>query len=343
MAKSFDKSAIIEFFLIEAGDHLTNLNNNLLILENDPQNIELIDSLFRDAHTLKGSSAMMGFGIISDVAHRAEDILESTRSGQLTPDRVIMNFLFEVLDTIKVLLDDISSGRKEDATLRDAINRKYEILINREKSEEKTEEKAEDRISENVEADDESIERVYKSLDKIFVEKEGEESDVVDMEGAFKEIEEEKDEAEEEAVEEPPVKAEKPAERTAPGRRAVDVSDLEKRIIRVQVDQLSNLMNLVGELVVNRNRLTGQLEHVKDIRDELVKSKARLLKVVKDFESKYEFSMSAMSFSSTVKKPSKSEGSSGHVEGFLSLSLTDMTTLIFCPASSLRLQMICQR
>lgn len=315
MAKSFDKSAIIEFFFIEAGDHLTNLNNNLLVLENDPQNIELIDSLFRDAHTLKGSSAMMGFGIISDVAHRAEDILESARSGQLTPDRVIINFLFEVLDTIKVLLDDISSGRKEDATLRDAINRKYEILINREKSEEKADEK----ISENVEADDESIERVYKSLDKIFVEKEGEESDVVDMEGAFKEIEEEKDEAVEEAVEELPVKAEKPAERTAPGRRVADVSDLEKRIIRVQVDQLSNLMNLVGELVVNRNRLTGQLEHVKDIRDELVKSKARLLKVVKDFESKYEFSMSAMSFSSTGKKPSKAEGSSGHVEGFFEL------------------------
>lgn len=309
MAKSFDKSAIIEFFLIEAGDHLTNLNNNLLVLENDPQNIELIDSLFRDAHTLKGSSAMMGFGIISDVAHRAEDILESARSGQLTPDRVIINFLFEVLDTIKVLLDDISSGRKEDATLRDAINRKYEILINREK----TEEKAEEKISENVEADDESIERVYKSLDKIFIEKEGLESDVVDMEGAFKEIEDEKEEAVEEAVEEPPV------ERTAPGRRAADVSDLEKRIIRVQVDQLSNLMNLVGELVVNRNRLIGQLEHVKDIRDELVKSKARLLKVVKDFESKYEFSLSAMSFSSTGKKPSKAEGNSGHVEGFFEL------------------------
>jgi len=322
VAKSFDKSAIIEFFLIEAGDHLTNLNNNLLVLENDPQNIELIDSLFRDAHTLKGSSAMMGFGIISDVAHRAEDILESARSGQLTPDREIMNFLFEVLDTIKVLLDDISSGRKEDATLRDAINRKYEILNNRQK----TEEKAEEKISENVEADDESIERVYKSLDKIFVEKEGQESDVVDMEGAFKEIEEEKEEAVEEAeaeveeaVEEPSVKAEKPAERTAPGRRAADVSDLEKRIIRVQVDQLSNLMNLVGELVVNRNRLTGQLEHVKDIRDELVKSKARLLKVVKDFESKYEFSLSPMSFSSTGKKPSKAEGSSGHVEGFFEL------------------------
>ena len=311
MAKSFDKSAIIEFFLIEAGDHLTNLNNNLLVLENDPQNIELIDSLFRDAHTLKGSSAMMGFGIISDVAHRAEDILESARSGQLTPDREIMNFLFEVLDTIKILLDDISSGRKEDATLRDAINRKYEILNNREKIGEEVEEK----ISENVEADDESIERVYKSLDKIFVDKEGQESDTVDMDAAFKEMGAE----EEDAIEDLPVKAEKPVERVAPGRRVADVSDLEKRIIRVQLDQLSNLMNLVGELVVNRNRLTGQLEHVKDIRDELVKSKARLLKVVKDFESKYEFSMSHTSFSSTANKPSGAKESSGHLEGFFEL------------------------
>ena len=311
MAKSFDKSAIIEFFLIEAGDHLTNLNNNLLVLENDPQNIELIDSLFRDAHTLKGSSAMMGFGIISDVAHRAEDILESARSGQLTPDREIMNFLFEVLDTIKILLDDISSGRKEDATLRDAINRKYEILNNREKIGEEVEEK----ISENVEVDDESIERVYKSLDKIFVDKEGQESDTVDMDAAFKEMGAE----EEDAIEDLPVKAEKPVERVAPGRRVADVSDLEKRIIRVQLDQLSNLMNLVGELVVNRNRLTGQLEHVKDIRDELVKSKARLLKVVKDFESKYEFSMSHTSFSSTANKPSGAKESSGHLEGFFEL------------------------
>src|SRR3990170_6864584 len=311
MAKSFDKSAIIEFFLIEAGDHLSNLNNNLLVLENDPQNIELIDNLFRDAHTLKGSSAMMGFGIISDVAHRAEDILESARSGQLTPDREIMNFLFEVLDTIKILLDDISSGRKEDATLRDAINRKYEILNNREKTGEEVEEKT----SENVEADDESIERVYNSLDKIFVDKEGQESDTVDMDAAFKEMGAE----EEDAIEDLPVKAEKPVERMAPGRRVADVSDLEKRIIRVQLDQLSNLMNLVGELVVNRNRLTGQLEHVKDIRDELVKSKARLLKVVKDFESKYEFSMSHTSFSSTANKPSGAKESSGHLEGFFEL------------------------
>ena len=315
MAKSFDKSAIIEFFLIEAGDHLTNLNNNLLVLENDPQNIELIDSLFRDAHTLKGSSAMMGFGIISDVAHRAEDILESARSGQLTPDREIMNFLFEVLDTIKILLDDISSGRKEDATLRDAINKKSEILNKRQKAEGKSEEALEGRASEEAVADDESIERVYNSLDKIFVDKDGQESDTIDMDAAFKEMGAE----EEDAIEDLPVKAEKPVERVAPGRRVADVSDLEKRIIRVQLDQLSNLMNLVGELVVNRNRLTGQLEHVKDIRDELVKSKARLLKVVKDFESKYEFSMSHTSFSSTANKPSGAKESSGHLEGFFEL------------------------
>ncbi|MBI5042301.1 MAG: hybrid sensor histidine kinase/response regulator, partial [Nitrospirae bacterium] len=205
-------------------------------------------------------------------------------------------------------LDDISSGRKEDATPRDAINKKYEILTKREKA-------SADKIEEKVEADDGSIERVYKSLDKIFVERDSHETEEVDVEGVFKEVEAE----EEEAVEESPVKAEKPVDRSHIGRRASDVSDLEKRIIRVQIDQLSNLMNLVGELVVNRNRLIGQLEHVKDIRDELVKNKARLLKVVKDFESKYEFSMSHKSFSSTGKKPSEKEGSSGHLEGFFEL------------------------
>lgn len=316
MAKGFDKSAIIEFFLIEAGDHITNLNNNLLALESNPQNIELIDSLFRDAHTLKGSSAMMGFGVVSDVAHRAEDILESVRSGKIVPDRETINFVFEVLDTVKVLLDDIASGRSEDGSLRDAINKKYDILVNRKAGKEQAEtEIPVEGVS--AEAEDESIDKVYQSLDKIFVEKEEGESDVINVDEAIKEVEEESE------VKEDVLSAAEPArpleaERMHPGRRSADISDLEKRTIRVQIDQLSNLMNLAGELVVSRNRVVGQLESIRDIRDELEKSKARLLKVVKDFESKYEFNLSPMSFSSDVAEKKKAQGAGGF-EGFFEL------------------------
>jgi two-component system chemotaxis sensor kinase CheA len=55
MAASFDKSSIIEFFLVEAGEHIQNLNKGLLSLEKNPADGSMIDELFRAAHTLKGS------------------------------------------------------------------------------------------------------------------------------------------------------------------------------------------------------------------------------------------------------------------------------------------------
>ena len=75
MSGSLDKSSIIEFFLVEAGEHIQNLNKGLLSLEKDPNNTAIIDELFRAAHTLKGSAAMMGFQGVSDVAHKSEDML----------------------------------------------------------------------------------------------------------------------------------------------------------------------------------------------------------------------------------------------------------------------------
>lgn len=56
---------------MEAGEHIQNLNKGLLSLEKDPSDSSLIDELFRAAHTLKGSAAMMGYQGISDVAHKA--------------------------------------------------------------------------------------------------------------------------------------------------------------------------------------------------------------------------------------------------------------------------------
>ncbi len=101
MAAPFDKSGIIEFFLIEAGEHIQNLNKGLLSLEKDPTNSGMIDELFRAAHTLKGSAAMMGFQGISDVAHKAEDMLGQFRSGSRPRSaKETLNFLFDSVDAI---------------------------------------------------------------------------------------------------------------------------------------------------------------------------------------------------------------------------------------------------
>jgi len=75
------------------------------------------------------------------------------------------------------------------------------------------------------------------------------------------------------------------------GRRASDAPDIEKQFIRVNIDRLDNLMNLVGEMIVNRNRLTRQVDLIKSLRDELAFSQGRLLQEIRNFEEKYEYTM----------------------------------------------------
>src|SRR4030066_2378960 len=114
MAAPFDKSEIIDFFLVEAGEHIQNLNAGLLSLEKDPLNRATIDELFRAAHTLKGSAAMMGFQGISDVAHKAEDMLGQFRSGSGPIVKETLNFLFDSVDAVKLMVDSVAVNETED-------------------------------------------------------------------------------------------------------------------------------------------------------------------------------------------------------------------------------------
>ena len=77
------------------------------------------------------------------------------------------------------------------------------------------------------------------------------------------------------------------------GKRATDVSEIEKQVIRVNINQLNTLMNLVGELVIKRNHLERQLHFVQAVKEQLSFSQACLLKTVRGFEEKYEFSLLA--------------------------------------------------
>ena len=102
----FDRSAFIAKFQEEAQDLLQRLNEGVITLEGDPGNRELIDQMLRDAHTLKGSSRMVGLIEISDVAHRLEDIMVMVRDGDLKYTPAMSDSFFEALDAIVYLADN---------------------------------------------------------------------------------------------------------------------------------------------------------------------------------------------------------------------------------------------
>src|SRR5664279_4086964 len=102
----FDRSAFIGKFQEEAQDLLQRLNEGVITLEADPENRELIDQMLRDAHTLKGSSRMVGLIEISDVAHWLEDIMVKVREREVAYTSDMTDSFFEALDAIVYLTDN---------------------------------------------------------------------------------------------------------------------------------------------------------------------------------------------------------------------------------------------
>ncbi|RLM72423.1 chemotaxis protein CheA [Halorubrum sp. Atlit-26R] len=95
-------------FVAEAEDGITDLNNALLALEADPEDTEAMDDVFRVAHTLKGNAAAMGYEDVSDFGHALEDLLDAVRQGdrEVTPE--LMDLLFEGVDTVEAMVEEIA-------------------------------------------------------------------------------------------------------------------------------------------------------------------------------------------------------------------------------------------
>ena len=104
----FDISQFKDMFISEAREYLTSLNNNLLKLEKDPQNLEVLNEIFRVAHTLKGMSATMGFDNIVTLSHRMESLLDKLRKKEKEVDESIIDLLFRGLDILEKLIEDVS-------------------------------------------------------------------------------------------------------------------------------------------------------------------------------------------------------------------------------------------
>jgi two-component system chemotaxis sensor kinase CheA len=108
-----DLSQYLDLFVSEAQDHLQEMNQALLALEQKPGDLSRLEALFRAAHTLKGMAATLGFQQMAALSHTMEDLLHALRQKEraFTPD--MADLLFRSLDTLNSLLQDIAAGEGE--------------------------------------------------------------------------------------------------------------------------------------------------------------------------------------------------------------------------------------
>ena len=105
---SLDSDQYRQLFIEEAKEHIDALTKSMLILEKDPENQEVVNMLFRSAHTLKGSSGMMGFKDFQALTHTMEDTFDDMRKGSL-PSRNLISLLLECVDALSQRLGNIQN------------------------------------------------------------------------------------------------------------------------------------------------------------------------------------------------------------------------------------------
>ena len=106
-----DVNQYLGLFLEEAREHLQTLNRCVLDLEHDPGNLQILDEIFRSAHTIKGMSATMGYAAIAELTHEMENVLDLLRKGTLKAHAGIIDTLFQCVDRLEQLVEEVVSGQ----------------------------------------------------------------------------------------------------------------------------------------------------------------------------------------------------------------------------------------
>ena len=292
---------IVNDFVQEALELLESLNENFIELEKDPGNKDLLNTIFRAAHTIKGSAGFLGFQSIVELAHSAENILNKLRQGETFLTASMMDDLLKVMDILKAMivsvsetgteglspvdntelikkLDDMAEGiiglREEElkqpeakgtqavrqnlpqaaAENGKALVEKFDAageIINEEKHKEnraKTDKRKVRNLGDILLEDNliskEELEQIYKEKEKEIKQPETE---------TF----EQKQERNRQAVPIQEVPKPPQTEAALPGPKPpfARTPEIKETTIRVDIDRLDNVMNLVGELVLARNRL----------------------------------------------------------------------------------------
>ncbi|WP_305864540.1 chemotaxis histidine kinase/response regulator CheAY2 [Helicobacter pylori] len=288
-----DLQEIMEDFLIEAFEMNEQLDQDLVELEHNPEDLDLLNRIFRVAHTIKGSSSFLNLNILTHLTHNMEDVLNRARKGEIkiTPD--VMDVVLRSIDLMKTLLvtirdtgSDTNNGKENE--IEEAVKQLQAITSQnlegaketsgtkeapkevKEEIKEKTKEEvkanktptAENPASDNPLADEPDLDYANMSAEEV-------EAEIERLLNKRQEADKErraqkKQEAKQEVTptKEPPKTETPKAPKTETKAKAKADTEENKapsigveQTVRVDVRRLDHLMNLIGELVLGKNRL----------------------------------------------------------------------------------------
>lgn len=295
-----DLQEIMEDFLIEAFEMNEQLDQDLVELEHNPEDLDLLNRIFRVAHTIKGSSSFLNLNILTHLTHNMEDVLNRARKGEIkiTPD--IMDVVLRSIDLMKTLLvtirdtgSDTNNGKEneiEEAVkqlqaitsqnlegakegTKEAPQKENEKEVKEENKEEaKGEAKenkakaptAENTASDNPLADEPDLDYANMSAEEVEAEIERllNKRQEADKERRAQKKQEAKPKQEVAPTKEAPKTETQKAPKTETKAKAKADTEENKapsigveQTVRVDVRRLDHLMNLIGELVLGKNRL----------------------------------------------------------------------------------------
>ncbi|GAA9082379.1 chemotaxis histidine kinase/response regulator CheAY2 [Helicobacter pylori] len=286
-----DLQEIMEDFLIEAFEMNEQLDQDLVELEHNPEDLDLLNRIFRVAHTIKGSSSFLNLNILTHLTHNMEDVLNRARKGEIkiTPD--IMDVVLRSIDLMKTLLvtirdtgSDTNNGKEneiEEAVkqlqaitsqnlegakegTKEAPKKENQEEAKKENIEENQENKAKaptakDFASDNPLADEPDLDYANMSAEEVEAEIERllNKRQEADKERRAQKKQEAKPKQEVTPQTETPKapKTETKAKAKADTEENKAPSIGVEQTVRVDVRRLDHLMNLIGELVLGKNRL----------------------------------------------------------------------------------------
>src|SRR5690348_7030556 len=126
-----DVSEYLPMFLAEAREHLQELNLAVVRIEEQPDDRETVDEIFRIAHSMKGMSATMGFARMAALTHKMEDVFELLRQRRGGLERTAVDVLLECLDALSASVDAIESDGSESIQEAPLIERLESLVYRR--------------------------------------------------------------------------------------------------------------------------------------------------------------------------------------------------------------------